>query len=614
MTEIELQSYNLRAEMADDRRLYLNELLVVTLLAGTLAAGLHLMGAGLEFNPLPWLALGAGVLAGFSLLHTGRQELASRAYIGGLVVWLALLIRIEGIESGFVLLSALPFIASWLLQERDAMLPTWVATFGGMFIGALGHTLVGGALVYVLPPAVVFGIFAAALYAKEGAYLAVASYAVDIQRKDTRRAEDFYAQKLQLEEAFVQIRHTKSELEWANARLSEAQQEAERASQAKSVFLSNMSHELRTPLNVVIGYSSSMLSVPQMFNNVNLPEVYRPYVKLIEDNGHYLLGLINDILDLSKIEAGKLELHPGVVDLPDMFRGVLATSIGLVKNKPLQLRPDFPADLPPVWGDGMRVRQVLLNLMSNAIKFTATGSVTLSARLEGNQVRIAVTDTGIGIPEKALASIFDRFEQAEQDTERRYGGTGLGLDISKRLAVMHGSDLKVESVVNQGSTFSFTLPLATAEQVANEHPAEDLSSSLVIFQQEPTAPAVTYSVLLAVDDTASRTAYEEALEALGFAVVDASGDLPVVDLAAGLLPDVIVLDSAEGEATLRAIREDDSLSLTPVLICAATEPILSNHQDDFLYVPSPMTVDILLSCVQHLTQRQTAVEKVTTAS
>src|SRR5260221_4730458 len=218
-----------------------------------------------------------------------------------------------------------------------------------------------------------------------------------------------------------------------------------------------MSHELRTPLNVIIGYTSTMLDMPGMYQNVPLPRGYIEDIRLIKDNGYYLLGLINDILDLSKIEAGKLELHRSIINISEMFRGIVATSIGLVNDKPLQIRPDFPDDLPPVWADTTRIRQIVLNLMSNAIKFTPSGSVTLQAVVKDQQIRVAIIDTGIGIPAKALAHIFDRFEQAEHDTDEHYGGTGLGLDISQQMVRMHGGELIVESTVGQGSTFSFTL-------------------------------------------------------------------------------------------------------------------------------------------------------------
>src|SRR5260221_7078535 len=138
-----------------------------------------------------------------------------------------------------------------------------------------------------------------------------------------------------------------------------------------------MSHELRTPLNVIIGYTSTMLDMPGMYQNVPLPRGYIEDIRLIKESGYYLLGLINDILDLSKIEAGKLDLQLSSVSLPELFKGIVATSIGLVKDKPIQIRPDFPGDLPLVNADPIRIRQIVLNLMSNVIKFTQTGSFTL---------------------------------------------------------------------------------------------------------------------------------------------------------------------------------------------------------------------------------------------
>jgi signal transduction histidine kinase len=176
--------------------------------------------------------------------------------------------------------------------------------------------------------------------------------------------------------------------------------------------------------------------------------------------------LINDILDLSKIEAGKLDLHCSSIDLADVMLNVVATAVGLLKDKPVQIRQEFDDTLPRVWADPNRLRQICLNLMSNAIKFTTSGSVTLTARGEGDFVRISVIDTGIGIPEEALATIFNRFEQVQHDTDQQYGGTGLGLNISKQLCMMQGGELTVQSVVGQGSTFSFTIPvLSRGEQV-----------------------------------------------------------------------------------------------------------------------------------------------------
>ena len=195
----------------------------------------------------------------------------------------------------------------------------------------------------------------------------------------------------------------------------DARQVAEEASQAKSVFLSNMSHELRTPLNTVIGYGNSMLTMPEMYDGKTLDPVYAKDINTILMNGKYLLGLINDILDLSKIEAGKLTLDRQAVNLEDTFNGVFSTITGLLQGKSIQLRPDYTDDLPEVWADPLRVRQILLNLMSNAVKFTESGSVTLSARVVEDSLLISVADTGVGIPEEMLDSIFDRFTQVKME-------------------------------------------------------------------------------------------------------------------------------------------------------------------------------------------------------
>ncbi|HLY29118.1 MAG TPA: ATP-binding protein, partial [Aggregatilineales bacterium] len=328
--------------------------------------------------------------------------------------------------------------------------------------------------------------------------------------------------------------------------LREANRRTEEISRAKSIFLSNMSHELRTPLNVIIGYSSSMLDMPELYDNRTLDSDHERDVRLIKDSAYYLLGLITDILDLSKIEAGKLELHRSAVDLPELFKGILAISVGLVKDKPIQVRPDFSSDLPPVWADPTRVRQIMLNLMSNAIKFTQTGSVTLRARVENQVVHISVIDTGVGIEEKVLPYVFDRFEQGGRDIDKYYGGTGLGLDIAKQLAQMHGGDLTVQSQLGQGSIFTFGLPLADSQQL-KQTPAEiqpttteEIASTVQILM--PSQSIAPQSILLVEDEESMRSLMRRVLEEAGYVVVDAQDGEQAMKMAYGLLPDLIILD------------------------------------------------------------------------
>jgi len=236
-------------------------------------------------------------------------------------------------------------------------------------------------------------------------------WSITSQKRNYFRAESFYSQREQLRQALLDLQKANDQLANLNISLNEAQKHAEEASQAKSIFLSNVSHELRTPLNMVIGYTSSMLSMPQMYDYQEIPEIFRNDIELIHANGQYLLTLINDLLDLSKIEAGRLQMTPTAFDLVEICRGVIATAVGLARDKALQVIPDYPDDLPLVWGDSLRIRQILLNLMSNGIKYSNTGSVTLSAHANHDKIRIAVTDTGQGIPPELVEHIFDRYEQ-----------------------------------------------------------------------------------------------------------------------------------------------------------------------------------------------------------
>lgn len=228
----------------------------------------------------------------------------------------------------------------------------------------------------------------------------------------------------------------------------------------KSEFLTSMSHELRTPLNSIIGFADVLLQgIDGELSDPALNDI-----KLIHNSGQHLLALINDILDLSKIEAGRMELVREALDIREVFDNVLAASSSLVKNKPVEIFANAPKILPDVHADKLRLNQILLNLVSNAVKFTAEGSVTIKAELPDDlpdQMRISVVDTGIGIPADKLDAVFDRFHQADGTTTRKYGGTGLGLAISANLTEMHGGKLQVKSEVGVGSEFYFAIPLAS---------------------------------------------------------------------------------------------------------------------------------------------------------
>jgi signal transduction histidine kinase len=249
-----------------------------------------------------------------------------------------------------------------------------------------------------------------------------------------------------------------------NARLFQEIQdkgrELELASKHKSEFLANMSHELRTPMNAVLGYTDLMLD--GIFGDVPAP--IKEILDRVKASGRHLLGLINDVLDLSKMEAGQLTLSLGEYSMGDVVQSVVASVEALAAAKTLALKVDVPADLPLGRGDERRLAQVLLNLTGNAIKFTDAGEVAIRTRAVDGAFVVSVSDTGPGIAEADRQKIFEEFQQADSSSTKKAGGTGLGLSISRRIVAMHGGRLWVESVLGEGATFHFTVPLRVERQ------------------------------------------------------------------------------------------------------------------------------------------------------
>lgn len=266
--------------------------------------------------------------------------------------------------------------------------------------------------------------------------------------------------------ALVQTLANQSVLAIQNAtlfqELAEKTRQVEEASRHKSEFLANMSHELRTPLNAILGFTE--LIQDGIYGEVS--EKVTQQLARVQANGRHLLGLINDVLDLSKIEAGQLELQRGPVALGDVVRAVESGTAGLALAKDLALVVELAPGLPVVEADERRITQVLLNLVGNAIKFTGTGTVTISTRQAGETVEISVQDTGPGIPAADQARVFEAFHQLDSSSTRRQGGTGLGLAIAREIVELHGGTIGVESEPGRGSRFFFTLPIRAARRSA----------------------------------------------------------------------------------------------------------------------------------------------------
>ena len=347
------------------------------------------------------------------------------------------------------------------------------------------------------------------------------------------------------------------ELEESNAKLEDARQIADEANRAKSRFLANMSHELRTPLNAIIGYSE-MLEEEATDSGL---DALVPDLKKVHGAGRHLLQLINDVLDLSKIEAGRMDLYLETFEVRPMVDEVVNTIQPLVKQKGNTLVVDCPPDVGAMHADLTKLRQSLFNLLSNASKFTEEGTVTLEVRREaghdGPWLRFSVRDSGIGMTEQQLERLFQPFSQADASTTRRYGGTGLGLAITKRFIEMMGGLVSVESVPGSGSTFTLRLPASTEEVVVRrtgEHARQRGGGIVLVIDDDPT-----------VHDLVGRI-----LEREGIPVVAVNSGDEGISLAREIHPSAIILDvmmpGNDGWHVLRELKREPRLAGIPVLM------------------------------------------------
>jgi PAS domain S-box-containing protein len=326
--------------------------------------------------------------------------------------------------------------------------------------------------------------------------------------------------------------------------------------QLKSQFLANMSHELRTPLNSIIGFSRVILK------GIDGPvtEMQQQDLTAIYNSGQHLLGLINDVLDLARIEAGKMELNFEEVHLAEMTTSVMSTAKGLVKEKPIQLLQRIPSDMPTVRGDTMRVRQVLLNLISNASKFTDEGSITVQTLVQTGptgkmEARVNVIDTGPGISAEDQEKLFKAFSQVDGSATRKSGGSGLGLSICANLVQLQGGNIGVHSEIGKGSTFWFTLPL---------------------YQQPTEMIPEGKKVVLAIDDDLQVISlYERYLNPQGYHVVPLTDPSVAKERILELKPFAVTLDimmpSLDGWTVLTSLKSDPATRDYPVVICSITE-------------------------------------------
>ncbi|MGB9631916.1 MAG: sensor histidine kinase [Chloroflexaceae bacterium] len=290
------------------------------------------------------------------------------------------------------------------------------------------------------------------------------AWKIKMTSRSGRREAALQRVQADLESALRERDRLRDRLYQQRLELEAARAAAEAAARAKASFIATMSHELRTPLNIIIGFSTAMIEHPEIYEAQTLAPPIVADLAEIRRSGQHLLRLINEVLDLAQVEAGRLELNLAPLPLVPVLDAMLQAARGLLQNRPVHLRREYGA-LPMVVADEVRVRQVLLNLLSNACKFTQTGEVALGACADSVEVTIWVRDTGIGIAAADQERIFNYFERVDGDDARLYTGTGLGLAISRWLVELHGGRIWLESELGKGSTFFFTLPRVPAPGV-----------------------------------------------------------------------------------------------------------------------------------------------------
>ncbi|MFN8372189.1 MAG: ATP-binding protein [Anaerolineae bacterium] len=287
----------------------------------------------------------------------------------------------------------------------------------------------------------------------------VTEWALENYERQRRTNHELFENRQELQRSLQRSQVLSDQLKDANVELEAAREAAEEAKHFRGQFLANMSHELRTPLNAIIGFSETMLNFPIMYDDVALPEQYEADLRQIFNSGKSLLYLINDILDLAKVDAGKLEVVMQPVDIEPIVRAVASTAVGLISAKSIELKRNMAPNLPKLWADESRVRQVLLNLYSNAAKFTDSGVIELTVREVEEGVQFSLRDSGMGIDPRDLTIIFEEFKQASNTGTRGRdprSGAGLGLAISLQLLNLMGGRIWVESEgLGRGSTFHF---------------------------------------------------------------------------------------------------------------------------------------------------------------
>jgi signal transduction histidine kinase/CheY-like chemotaxis protein len=397
----------------------------------------------------------------------------------------------------------------------------------------------------------------------------------NLEKRVEERTLQLFEQTRKTTEVNEKLSELNAKLSEVNSKLSERSRELGEATIVKSQFLANMSHELRTPLNAIIGYSE-MIEEDASDNGM---KQLLPDVKKIREAGKHLLNIINDILDLSKVEAGNMALYIEIFKVSMMIEDLSTTAAPLIEKNSNKLKINFSEDIGTMRADIKRVRQVLLNLLSNAAKFTENGTITLEAIREiiheKNWIIFRVSDTGIGMTEEQKSKIFQAFSQVDESATRKYGGAGLGLVICKRFCQMMGGNITFETEKGKGSTFTVRIPEEVSEINSDTPSLMEFTSDVAAHRTVYGMPNGRGIVLVIDDDRGARDLMVRMISREGFRVVTAWGGEEGLRLARDLQPMLITLDvlmpGIDGWTVLKELKADPDLAKIPVILITMEE-------------------------------------------
>lgn len=513
------------------------------------------------FRSNAWIVSGFLILVALlSHLAASRSlPLACDLFIGGLIATITgTILLYQSPEAGY--LYVLPIAFSGVLLNQSGLATTT------LLVGALSLS-VGITAPTLRPsdffiPLTVIGLTTVAIFISTYNLQKALAWTLNSYQEAHKNELVARESKAKVERVVKSLDTTMAKLQRANAMLTQARHQAEEAQKLKQRFAQTISHELRTPLNLIVGFTETMIKSPEYYGSA-LPPLYMRDLSVVYRNASHLQNLVNDVLDLARLEAAYMNLALEKIDLAEMIEDAAQTIRGLVEGRGLALHIELAADLPLIWGDTVRLKQVLLNLINNAARFTEQGSVTVRAFTREPDVIVAVTDTGMGIPPESVTEIFEAFRQLENPMQRRTEGAGLGLAISKQLIDLHGGRIWAESAVGVGSTFFFSLPISRVETLSPESRANAETSAA---EQEPPP-----SALLVTRSPSAAALIAHALPAYRTVVV--SELFQAQQAAQQVVPQAIIIDTAAEEPDRARLKKfADALNLPRSVIVTCPLP------------------------------------------